>query len=57
MDVNQTREQIEALLTDADAAIINELRHQRDSAERLRLLNELDSLERVRERFYAIFGA
>jgi hypothetical protein len=58
MDQTQIREQIEALLTEADAAIVNDIRNGgRSDQDRLAMLNELDALERVRERFYAIWGA
>lgn len=57
MDQQIVREQIEALLTEADAAIITEVRQGGlQDADRLALLNQLDALERVRERFYAIWG-
>lgn len=56
MDQEQIREVIAELLTDADTTIIQELRGTRDVETRMRLCNELDALERVRERFYAKWG-
>jgi hypothetical protein len=55
-DQERIAEQIEALLIEADADIVAEIRSTRDAMERQRLLNELDALERVKVRLHADWG-